>query len=312
LKNELVLAIVGPTAVGKSELALEVAEEISAEIVSIDSVQIYRQMDIGSAKPSSEALARVPHHMIDVAEPGETMSVADFRQKARDAIADILQRQKVPLLVGGSGLYFRAVVDPLEFPATDPRVRAAVQQMADDEGAEMLYLRLKQLDPAAALRIEPENVRRTVRALEVIELTGRKFSEFRAAWDEYESIYSLKVAGLTLPKEELNRRIDERVDELIASGLVDEVETLVGAGFSDSLTSRQALGYAQLLDHLEGKISLEEAIAEIKRKTRRFARRQLNWFKADPRVRWFEGDPQSAKRFLVQELIGAMSVKGSR
>ncbi len=308
--GRLVLAIVGPTAVGKSELALEVAEEIPAEIVSIDSVQIYRQMDIGSAKPSPEALARIRHHMIDVADPAETMSVAEFRNKARAAIEDILAREKIPLLVGGSGLYFRAVVDPLEFPATDPRVRAAVQQFADDDGPEVLHQRLKRLDPVAGRRIEPENVRRAVRALEVMELTGKRFSEFRATWDKYESIYPLTIAGLTLPREELHRRIDGRVDHLIASGLVDEVKRLVVAGLRESLTSRQALGYAQLLDHLDGKISLEESILEIKRRTRRFARRQLSWFKADPRVRWFESDRVGAKEFLVQALIGASNSGG--
>ncbi len=294
-----VLAIVGPTAVGKTALSLEVAKIAGAEIVSIDSGQIYRGMDVGTAKPSRSDLAKVPHHMIDVFDPSRSVSVAEFRKLARVAIDDIRKRGKTPLLVGGSGLYFRAVVDPLEFPATDAEVRARVQRDVEEEGPEGLHARLRILDPEAAERIDPQNVRRTVRALEVIELTGRRFSEFRVAWDQYESIYSIHVAGLTLPKEELNRRIDSRVEDLMSAGLLDEVKVLEKRGLRQSITAVQALGYAQLIDHLDDNCSLEEAIDQIKRGTRRFARRQLSWFKADPRVHWFEAS-DDAKQFLLE------------
>lgn len=298
--DQEVLAIVGPTAVGKTALSLEVAKIAGAEVVSIDSGQIYRGMNIGTAKPSRSDLAEVPHHMIDVFDPSRSVSVAEFRELARVAIDDIRERSKTPLLVGGSGLYFRAVVDPLEFPGTDADLRARVQKGIEEEGPEGLHARLSVLDPEAAERIDPKNVRRTVRALEVIELTGRRFSEFRVAWDNYESIYSIRVAGLTLPKEELNHRIDQRVDDLIAAGLLDEVRTLEKRGLRRSITAVQALGYAQLIDYLDGNCSLEQAVDQIKRGTRRFARRQLSWFKADPRVHWFEADSDDAKQFLLE------------
>lgn len=293
-----VLALVGPTAAGKSALALEVAGALGAEIVSIDSAAVYREMDVGTDKPSPEDRARVPHHMIDVVDPSHTLTVSEFQRMARDAIDDILSRGRTPLLVGGSGLYFRAVVDPLEFPGTDPQVRAGLERAAGaGEGA--LHRKLRDVDPEAAERIAPANVRRIVRALEVIEITGRRFSSFRTAWDEYASLYALRVAGLTRPREELNRRIDRRVAEMIARGLVEEVKALEAAGCRASLTSVQALGYAQILRYLDGLISLEEAIDETKRRTRKFARRQLTFLRADPRVRWFESDPAKAAAHLA-------------
>ena len=294
------LAVVGPTASGKSELALAVAADLGAEIVSVDSALVYRGMDIGTDKPSAEALARVPHHLVDVVDPSHTMTVAEFQERARAAIADILGRGRIPLLVGGSGLYFRAVVDALEFPGTAPDIRARLESEAEDVGGEALFDRLSSLDPAAAVRMEPANVRRTVRALEVIELTGRPFSSFRTAWDEPRSLYRLTVAGLTHPRPELGRRIDARVDAQIERGLVEEVRHLVEAGFRSSLTSVQAIGYAQVLAHLDGETSLEEAVEEIERRTRRYARRQLSWFRADPRVEWFESDPYGLVHRLTE------------
>ena len=293
-----VLAVVGPTAAGKSEIAIEAAAGLGAEIVSVDSTMVYRGMDIGTDKPAPGALARVPHHMVDVVDPSHTMTVAEFQRMAREAIAGILARGRTPLLVGGSGLYFRAVVDALEFPGTEPGVRARLELEAEDAGAEALFARLTSLDPDAAARMEPSNVRRTVRALEVIELTGRPFSSFRTAWDEPRSIYRLTAAGLTHPRSELDRRIDARVDAQIERGLVDEVRRLLDEGVRASLTSVQALGYAQVLAHLDGLVSLDEAVAETKRRTRRYARRQLSWFRADPRVEWFESDPEGLLRRL--------------
>lgn len=278
------LAIVGPTASGKTALALQIAESADAEIVSIDSAAVYRGMDIGTSKPTAEERARVPHHMIDIAAPNETLTVAQFQKLARETIEGILRRGRKPVLVGGSGLYFRAVVDPLEFPPTDPQVRSRIE--GDVSDTEDGYRRLTELDPAAADRIQPSNLRRIVRALEVIELTGRLFSSYRTGWDDYASIYPLEVIGLRHDTPEMDRRIDERVDEMIEQGLLREVEELVAAGFRDSATSVQALGYAQLLDVIDGRASLDDAVEEIKRRTRRFARRQLMWFRADPRVRW--------------------------
>lgn len=299
--RETVLALVGPTAAGKSALALEAAPALDAEIVSLDSTMIYRGMDIGTDKPSAQDRARVPHHLVDVAEPSETMTVAEFQALARAAIRDVVDRGGTPLLVGGSGLYFRAVVDRLEFPGTDPAVRVRIEHEAADVGPDNLYRRLEEIDPAAAARIEPANTRRIVRALEVIEITGRRFSSFRTAWDVPRSIYDLVVVGLTHPRPELDRRINARVDAQMARGLLQEVEELEAVGFRESLSSVQALGYAQMLAYLDGRLSLDVAIEETKRRTRHLARRQLSWFRADPRVLWFDSDPQGLLLRLMSE-----------
>ena len=278
-----VLAIVGPTAVGKSEVAVEVAERIGAEIVSVDSMQMYRGMDIGTDKASPEMRARIPHHLLDVKEPNEELSVAEFQQQARAAISDIDERGRVPLLVGGSGLYLRAAIDDLDFPPRSDEVRAALEEEAAETGPEALHERLGEADPAAAAKIEPRNARRTIRALEVIELTGRPFSE-ADAWDRYESVYEVRIAGLERERDELFERIDRRVAEMLRRGLVDEARRLGERGVGR--TARQALGYRQVLDSPEA--SPEDLKAQIVRATKRFARRQLSWFRADPRVSWFD------------------------
>jgi tRNA dimethylallyltransferase len=279
---------------------LKIAPALDAEVVSIDSAQVYVGMNIGTAKPSPEELASVRHHMIDVSGPDETISVKVFRDAARGAIAEIAARGKLPLLVGGSGLYFRAVVDPLEFPGTSPEVRRELNERAEDEGAETLFHRLEDLDAEAAARIEPGNTRRIVRALEVIEITGQRFSDFRTSWESYESIYDLKAVGLDPPRERLHEAIDRRVDHMINSGLIDEVRGLLDEGLRDSLTSVQTLGYAQVLGHIDGNSTLDEAIEEMKRRTRRFARRQMSWFRSDPRIEWFE-DAGDAGEWLQTE-----------
>jgi tRNA dimethylallyltransferase len=295
LSKAKVLALVGPTAGGKSALAVEIASQVRAEVVGIDSTAVYRGMDVGTDKPSAEDRALVRHHMIDVVEPDQTQSVAEFQEMARAAIDEVVSRNRVPLLVGGSGLYFRAVVDPLVFPPTDSEVRSRVEEEAD---APEMYRRLQSIDPEAAARIDERNSRRIVRALEVIELTGRKFSSYRTAWDRYESIYDLVPAGLIWPRAELDQRIEARVDAMIDEGLVEEVKNLEARGLRDSLTSVQAIGYAQILAFLDGTTSFENAVAEMKRRTKRFARSQETWFKADPRIRWFESDPRGASGFL--------------
>lgn len=278
-------------------MSLDIAATVGAEIVSIDSTMIYRGMDIGTDKPSPEQLASVPHHLVDVVDPNETVTVAQFQRWAREAIESVLGRGKMPLLVGGSGLYFRAVVDRLEFPRTDPELRARLSEL--DASPESLHGRLASMDPQAAASIDPANVRRTVRALEVITLTGRRFSSFHTEWDRYESIYDLKVVGLELPREDLDARIEQRVDRHLAAGLLDEVRCLTGRGLRTSSTSVQALGYAQLIAYLDGQISMEEARLRIINRTRRFARRQWSWFRADPRVRWFLSDLSGAASHLV-------------
>ena len=283
-----VCALVGPTAVGKTTAALQIAEALGAEIVSVDSMQVYRGMDIGTDKATREMRERVPHHLLDLCDPGHDLTVAGFQERARAAIEEIARRDRLPLLVGGSGLYFRAVVDDLDFPPRSPQVRAVLEERADELGAAALHAQLAELDPIAAARMEPNNARRIVRALEVIELTGRPFSA-NSAWQAYESRYDLAVAGLQRPREELYARIGERVKRMLERGLIDEARDLeqrrLGA------TARQALGYKQILD-AGPDAGLEELRAEIVRATKRFARRQLSWFRSDPRVEWFDAsDP---------------------
>jgi tRNA dimethylallyltransferase len=290
-----VAAIVGATAVGKTELSLGLAEKIGAEIVSMDSMQVYRGMDIGTAKPDAEMRARVPHHLLDVFDPAHDVTVSEFQELARAAIDDICHRGKLPLLVGGSGLYFRAVVDELSFPPRAEEVRKRLEGEVDELGPDALYARLIELDPRAASKIEPGNARRTVRALEVIEITGRPFSD-NVTWDTYESVYDLTVVGVTRPRDELYERIARRVDAMLDTGLVDEVERVAAGGMSR--TARQALGYRQVLE-----FPTEAVRDEIVKATKRFARRQESWFRADPRVEWFDlSEPGVVAR--IETLLG--------
>ena len=287
------LAIVGPTASGKTEAAIEVAERLGAEIVSVDSTTVYRGMDVGTAKPPAELRARVPHHLIDVAEPSEGFAVARYQELAREAVEAIRGRGREALLVGGSGLYFRAVVDDLAFPPTDPEVREALEREAELVGARGLHERLAAADPEAANKIEPDNVRRTVRALEVVELTGQTFSSFAEAWERYDE-GGVRAAGIDMPRSVLVERIERRVREQIAHGLVEEVRALVERGLGGWLTASQAIGYAELARHLQGELTLEEAIALTIKRTKGLARRQLAWFRRDPRIRWFEAKDDGA------------------
>lgn len=278
------LALVGPTGVGKSAVALAVAAALDAEIVAVDAFTVYRGMDVGTAKPDPTELARIRHHLVDALDPSQECTVEWFQQAARRAIADVLARGRTPLLVGGSGLYWRAVVDPLEFPPTDPELRAAIAaRFGADAGA--AHAALAAVDPVAATRIDPGNLRRSVRALEVWELTGRPFSDWHRAWDRHDSVYpDLRVVGVDVPRAELATRLDARVDDMVACGWLAECRRLARRDLSR--TARQAIGYAELFDHLAGAVTLPEAIARVKGRTRRYASRQRRWFAADPRVQW--------------------------
>ncbi len=280
------LAIVGPTASGKSALALEVARVFGdVEIVSVDSMQVYRGLDIGTAKPTVAERAVVAHHLIDVAEPDEEWSVARFQQEARAAVSDIAARGKRALLVGGTGLYVQAVVDPLTFPPEDRAVRDEILTRFDAADA---YARLASLDPDAAARIEPTNERRIARALEVIEITGRPFSSFGTGLQDYgPTVFPVRIAGTWLSRSVLARRIEHRVAAMRDAGLVDEVAGLQARG-ALSRTAAQAIGYREILGHLAGEEpSLDTAWEAVVVRTRQFARRQRMWFRRDPRVQWF-------------------------
>ncbi|HMR98414.1 MAG TPA: tRNA (adenosine(37)-N6)-dimethylallyltransferase MiaA [Anaerolineales bacterium] len=285
-KPPLIL-IVGPTAVGKTEIAIQLAERFNGEIVSADSRLFYRGMDIGTAKPSREEQARVPHHLIDIANPDEILSLAVFQQKATEAIAEIHTRKKLPFLVGGTGQYIRAVTQGWSPPEVEPneQLRKELEREKEDKGIIWLHDKLRGLDPAAAEKIDPRNFRRTIRALEVIMTTGKKFSEQRG---QGESPYRLITVGLTRPREELYRRVDERIDAMFANGLMDEVKNLIARGYSPSLPTMSAIGYRESAQALEGQITVEEAKQLARRATRVYVRRQANWFKeSDPNISWF-------------------------
>jgi tRNA dimethylallyltransferase len=298
LQPSLIL-IVGPTAVGKTEIAIRLAERIKLEIVSADSRLFYRGMDIGTAKPSRQEQALVPHHLIDIANPDEILSLAIFQHKAREAIADIHARGKLPLLVGGTGQYVRAVTEGWSPPGVKPddRLRDELEKMKDEKGKDFLYEKLKSLDPEAAEKIDPRNVRRTIRALEVILTTGKKFSEQRG---QSESPYHLIMIGLTRPRPELYARIDTRIESMFANGLLDEVKGLLAKGYSPNLPTMSAIGYRECVSVIESKLSVERAKVEMRRATRIFVRRQSNWFKeSDPNISWL----YAGKENIVDKII---------
>ena len=305
-KLPLVL-IVGPTAVGKTELAIQLAERLppGGEIISADSRLFYRGMDIGTAKPTREERARVPHHLIDIADPDEILSLAVFQQKAREAIAMIHTRNKIPLLVGGTGQYVRAVTEGWNPPEVEPdeRLRIELEKMKEERGAYWLYEGLKSLDPVAAEKIDPRNYRRTIRALEVIMTTGKRFSEQRG---QSESPYRLITVGLTRPRAELYERVDQRIDRMFELGFLDEVRTLLAKGYSPSLPTMSAIGYREGIRVVHGELSKEQAKAEMRRTTRIFVRRQANWFKeSDPNIEWFrvqEGVMEEIESFIRTSL----------
>jgi tRNA dimethylallyltransferase len=288
-----VLALVGPTATGKTEASLELARRLDAEIVAVDSMVVYRGMDVGTAKPTPPQRAAVPHHLVDVVDPEEAFSVARFQALARDALGTIRGRGRRPLLIGGSGLYYRAVVDDLAFPGADPETRALLESEAAVLGPALMHARLADLDAAGAAKIDPRNVRRTVRALEVAALTGRPFSRFAEAWERYPA-GAVRAAGVRMPRPVLAERIDARVHRMIEEGLVDEVRRLLDRGLEAFLTSSQAIGYVEMAEHLEGRMSLEEAVSRTIRRTKALARRQMAWFRRDPRIRWFDAGAAGA------------------
>lgn len=284
------LVIVGPTAVGKTALSVRLARDFNIEIISADSRQIYRGLDIGTAKATAEELAAAPHHVIDVAAPDEVLSVADFQEKAYAAIDSAHQQERLPVLVGGTGQWVQAVVEGWTIPRVppDPMLRAKLEARAAAEGSQVLHDQLALVDPSAAEKIHPNNLRRIIRALEVYQKTGTAISAYQAKRAPH---YRVLQLGLTMPRELLYERIDRRVDRMIETGLVDEVGRLVAAGYGLDLPSMSGLGYRQVGQYLNGEVTLDEAVALIKKETRRFVRQQYNWFRLeDERIRWFEVD----------------------
>lgn len=286
-KKKPLIIILGPTAVGKTSVSIELAQRLSGEIVSADSRLLYKGMDIGTAKPSAFEMQAVQHHLIDVADPDEVWSLAIYQRKAYQAIDEIHGRDKLAFLVGGTGQYIRSILEGWQIPPQRPdfKLRQALNHWGDIIGPQGLHERLKRIDAAAASKIDYRNVRRTVRAMEVIFKTGERFSDLRR---KQECRYKPLVLGLNRPRDELYDRVDQRIEEMLSAGLVAEVEGLLNAGYSPDLPTMSAIGYGEVIKFLQGEISLNEAVALIKRNTRVFVRRQANWFKPDdPRINWF-------------------------
>jgi tRNA dimethylallyltransferase len=298
-----VIAVVGPTAAGKSALSLQLAQALGGEVINADSMQLYRGMDIGTAKLTAAERAGVPHHLLDIWPVTEAANVSEYQRLARLAIADIHGRGATPILVGGSGLYIRAAIDKLEFPGTDPGLRARLEAELTETGPAALHERLAARDPAAAAAILASNGRRIVRALEVLELSGRPFS---ATLPEYESVLETVQIGLELPRPELDQRVAERVTRMWQLGLVQEVSQLVAAGLREGRTASRALGYAQVLRFLDGELTEEEAALQTVQATRKFIRRQESWFRRDPRIRWLPGSGPGAVAAALDAIRAAV------
>ncbi len=286
-----IIAVAGPTASGKTSLAIEIARKFDGEVVSCDSMQIYRFMDIGTAKPDKSEQEAVRHHMIDILNPTERCSVADFVRLARECIDDIIRRGKLPILAGGTGLYMDSVLENIVFEdfGSDPKFRAEMQQLADTEGVDVLHSILAKRDPEAAEKIHPNNVRRVIRALEVCHLTGKTFTQVNLE-SRREPVYDALILGIDADREILYERINMRVDKMMDGGLLEEVRTLCDMGIDRDTTAMQAIGYKEILEFLEGNVTIDEAVEKIKMESRRYAKRQMTWFRRNDKIQWISAE----------------------
>lgn len=290
------IAIVGPTATGKTDAALELAERIGGEIVNADSVQVYRGLDIGAAKPDKAAQARIRFHLLDVADPNEQFTVSDWKTQAEAAIQDIFRRGKQPIVCGGTGLYIRALVEDWSLAATpgDPQVRKELEAERNAQGVEMLYAHLQTVDRETAVRLHPNDAVRIIRALEVYQVTNTPLSVYQAEDRRTRPHRAIRRFGLTLPRDTLNDCVEKRVDAMITAGFIEEVRQLILRGNTPNLSAMKSLGYKEICAYLMGKTAVEAAIEEIKFNTRRFAKRQMTWFRADKQLKWMDVSNQTA------------------
>ena len=296
------ICLLGPTAVGKTEIAIQLAQRLNAEIISVDSRQIYRQMDIGTAKPTPEEQQAARHHLIDCVDISQPFSVADYQFLADTAIADIQNRGNRVLLVGGAGLYFRAIVDGLfEGPGADPALRKRLEGEVAQFGVDALHDRLRVCDPESADRIHPNNIVRVIRALEVYELTGTPMSQLQQQWHPERQRYPFIAFGLTMPRALLYCRIEQRVDVMLANGLIAEVESLLAVGYGRDTIALRSFGYKELIAYLDGDCTYLEAISQLKQNTRRFAKRQLTWFRKDTRIEWLD---RESTPDIIENILG--------
>jgi tRNA dimethylallyltransferase len=286
-----VIVICGATGIGKTSVGIELAEKLGGEIVSADSMQIYRYMDIGTAKPTPAELARAAHHMIDIVNPDDDYDADQFSKQARERIAEIVGRGRIPLVVGGTGLYVKALLHGLfQAKPVDPQIRNRLKQEAEENGSGFLYQRLKEMDPDTAGRLHPNDTYRILRALETIESSGTSISELHQEHGFEDDPYRVLKVGLQMDRRKLYARIDQRVELMIAAGLVEEVKKLMEMGYAAELKSMQSIGYRHVVEFLSAKLPWDECVRTLKRDTRRFAKRQFTWFGADPLIQWYEPD----------------------
>ncbi|AKL95385.1 tRNA dimethylallyltransferase MiaA [Clostridium aceticum] len=302
MKKKL-LILVGPTAVGKTDTSIALAMKLKGEIISADSMQIYKHMNIGTAKPSIEEIQGIPHHLMDIVEPNEDFSVAAFQQKAKVAIEEITYKNKLPIIVGGTGLYVNAIIYNMDFTSTISNwdLRNQLQEEADKYGNEYLHDKLREIDPDAAERIHKNNVKRVIRAIEIFHESGEKIGNFREDV-QLTNEYDFLLIGLTRDREELYDRINKRVDIMMEEGLIEEVKKLLEMGYPEDLVAFKGLGYKEIISYLNGSIPLEEAITILKRDTRRYAKRQLTWFRRFENIQWYNLSEYPSKEELINNI----------
>ncbi|WP_047981193.1 tRNA (adenosine(37)-N6)-dimethylallyltransferase MiaA [Ornithinibacillus contaminans] len=298
--KQKVVSIVGPTAVGKTKLSIEVAKKFNGEIISGDSMQVYKGMDIGTAKIKPEEMEGIPHHLLDLKQPDEAFSVADFKEYVQQYIKEITGRNKVPIIVGGSGLYIQAVLYDYNFSSEkrDDSLTKQLEAELEQHGIDALFKRLQQVDPIQASRIHPNNTRRVIRALEVLEKTGLTMTEYQQQQSD-DTPYDSMLIGLTMERDVLYNRINQRIDQMIEDGLIEEVRSLLVEGY-ENYQSMKAIGYKELIPYVKGEVALEEAIALLKRNSRRYAKRQYTWFKNKMDVKWYHANPEASDDYFAE------------
>ncbi|MBV7276754.1 tRNA (adenosine(37)-N6)-dimethylallyltransferase MiaA [Clostridiaceae bacterium UIB06] len=303
MKDLFILA--GPTAVGKTDISIKIAKRLNGEIISADSMQIYKYMDIGSAKVTEEEMQGVPHHLIDIVKPQEIFNVSQYKKMAKEAIDNIYERQKIPMLVGGTGLYINSLIYNYDFTeaSVDENYRNCLQELAQTNGKEYVHNLLRDIDIESYNRLFPNDLKRVIRALEVFKLTGKTISQFNAENDIYDIPYNVYYFVLTMDREKLYDRINKRVDIMLEKGLIDEVKKLKSMGYTADMQSMKGIGYKEILYYLDGEISLEEAIYQIKKGSRNYAKRQLTWFRKDQRVKWINKDEFANESDIIEHII---------
>ena len=306
-----IIVIVGPTAVGKTYVSVKLAEKLNTEIISADSMQIYKGMDVGTAKITEEEKQGIIHHMIDIVNPNEDYSVSEFKNDAEVIIDRLLAENKIPVIVGGSGLYVNSLIYDLDFGKvkSDKKLREYYTCYYKEHGEDALYDKLLKVDPKAAQKIHKNNVKRVIRALEVYDVTGKKFSELNTDIRKPSTKYDCILIGLSMERKALYERINQRVDEMLSSGLVDEVRSLIEKGYSKDLVSMRGIGYKEIISYLEGTRDYDEAVSILKRNTRRFAKRQHTWFLKDSKVRWFSMDNTEEINYTIKDIMKYISIK---